>query len=195
MHKDQLHLTYKKPPTLPLKPSINNTSSNFTLLDYLPTASHLTTVNMQFTVSLTTLFAATALALPGTPVQERQAAPSALVRFWNSPQGNTCNTGLAGSMVFVQGDDSPCISPINIPNPYKTFNVTGNTLTRVCKSFHIAVPSTLHTKQSIVRLYSEPGCNPTIGNHFDVPARQDIICSTQQVRSAKICPVGGCPDN
>jgi len=91
---------------------------------------------MQFTTSVLALLATTALAIPGSPVQERQATPTAYLRFWNPPTGgNTCGAPLADDFVATQLMTN-CRN-ISITNPYKAENITGNTLTRTCKSHFV----------------------------------------------------------
>jgi hypothetical protein len=91
---------------------------------------------MQFTASVLAIFAATALALPGSPVQERQATPTAYLRFWNPPTGgNTCGAPLADD--FVATEDMTECNIVGITNPYKAENITGNTLTRTCKCYSV----------------------------------------------------------
>ena len=70
-------------------------------------------------------------------LERRQVTPTALAQFWNSSNGNTCDGPLADDMVFVENDPRDCI-PVTITNPFRTFSISGNTLTRVCKCPEIA---------------------------------------------------------
>ncbi|KAF2677052.1 hypothetical protein K458DRAFT_409964 [Lentithecium fluviatile CBS 122367] len=123
---------------------------------------------MQFTTSVLALFATTALALPGSPVQERQATPTAYLQFWNPPAsaGNTCDRAPQADDFVITQDMTSC-TEVTITNPYKTANITGNTLTRTA------------------RLFELPGCN-NAGTHFDVSPRTDYNCFVQTIKSVII---------
>lgn len=138
---------------------------------------------MHFTTPLLALLAATATALPGTPIQERQATPTAYLRFWNPPTGgNTCGAPLAEDFVATQ--DMTMCDNLGITNPYKAENITGNTLTRTCKSERETDWSGWMLMIA-VRLYALKDCDES-GPHFDVAPLTDYTCFTQTVLSAKI---------
>lgn len=64
-------------------------------------------------------------AIPGTPVQERQATPTVYVQFF--PDGG-CHGAWVDDTVFAQNQVG-CVN-VGITNPYQSANFTGNTLTK-----------------------------------------------------------------
>ncbi|KAF2111076.1 hypothetical protein BDV96DRAFT_690501 [Lophiotrema nucula] len=116
---------------------------------------------MQFTTTLAALFIASAAALPGTPVQERQATPTAYLRFFN---GGGCQGNWVEDFVFPQNTND-CI-PVDFTTPYGSFNVTSTT-----------------TRQ--LRLYNSVNCDES-GQYITLPAGPSANgCYSQQVKSGK----------
>lgn len=74
------------------------------------------------------LLALSASAIPGTPVQERQATPTVYARFFNN---GGCQEPWVEDTVFAQNTND-CIS-LGITTPFGSTNFTGNTLTRTRK--------------------------------------------------------------
>ncbi|KAF2868770.1 hypothetical protein BDV95DRAFT_609678 [Massariosphaeria phaeospora] len=119
---------------------------------------------MQFTTVLASLvLAATSVhALPGSPVQERQATPTIYARFYPD---TGCNGQWVDDTVYVESTGTNACVNNTITASIKSTFFSGNIATRT------------------LRVYSQPGC-PATGNYFDLPAGTNN-CYAQTVGSAR----------
>ncbi|KAF2262972.1 hypothetical protein CC78DRAFT_582012 [Lojkania enalia] len=76
---------------------------------------------------ITPFLLTTALALPGTPIEERQAVPSVVIQFYDD---NSCNgKHLGGSIAYQLLGPGVCI-PLMPPEGQRSTLFTDNTLTQ-----------------------------------------------------------------